>query len=252
MVAKIILCAVVVFGSLISSGVRGAPIDISAGNPGSLSPNAAAATVLTFDDLPLGSLPYYEFAGGTLTGDGAIEDASLPGEFAQPAGDPTRYLTVSYPSLAGSVLFAFSTAQNFFGLYWGSMDSYNSVTFLNGGVRIASFSGASVAGLTGLVANGDQQSPLSNRYINFYFNDSSFDEVVLSTTNLGFEVDNIAFADPTPAIPEPGTLGLVISFTCLVFLLRICGCMATIGSAARRYGSGLAVGLRGPSRRQSS
>ena len=76
------------------------------------------------------------------------------------------------------------------------MDSWNSITFMKGGQQIATYSGTDVAGLTGLVANGDQQSPSSNRYINFDLGDRSYDKVVLSTANWGFEVDNIAFGDP--------------------------------------------------------
>ena len=218
-----ILCWVIVTlsVSLIPSGVRATTIDISAGDPGSLLPNDPSATVVTFDDLPVGSLPSYGFVGGTLTGDGAIEDTSLPGKFAQPAGDPTGYLTVSYPSAAGTVDFTLSSQANYFGLYWGSMDSYNSITFLENQEQIATFSGAAVADLTGLVANGDQQSSLSNRYINFYLGDNFYNEVVLSTADFGFEVDNIAFGDPPVPIPEPGTLILLGSLLCFILLRRI-------------------------------
>ena len=221
MVAKILFCVIAASVSLISSDGRATPIDISVGAPASLLPNDPSATVLTFDDLPVGSLPSYEFAGGTLMGDGAVEDASLPGKFAPPAGDPTKYLTVSYPAAAGIVDFAFSSQGNYFGLYWGSMDSYNSITFLEDHEQIATFSGAAVAGLTGLVANGDQQSSLSNRYINFYLGDNFYNAVLLSTTDFGFEVDNIAFGDSPLPMPEPGTLILLGSPLYFILLRRI-------------------------------
>src|SRR5262249_44936026 len=63
-----------------------------------------------------------------------------------------------------------------------------------------------VATLTGLVANGDQQSASSNRYIEFNFDAGFYGQVILSTTSYGFEVDNIAFGDPPSPIPEPSTL----------------------------------------------
>jgi hypothetical protein len=205
----IALAVVTAFFSLCSRLVWATPIDIAAGAPGALSPSLPGATVLGFDDLPIGALPSYQFNGGTISGSGAIEDTSLIGKYAQPAGDTTNYLTVSYPSADGAVTFGFANPENYFGLYWGSLDSYNSITFLQNHQQIATFSGTAVAALTGLAADGDQQSPSSNRYINFNLGDAFYDEVMLSTTNFGFEVDNIAFGDPPAPISEPGTLLLL-------------------------------------------
>jgi fibronectin-binding autotransporter adhesin len=94
------------------------------------------------------------------------------------------------------VQLAFTDPQNFFGLYWGSMDDYNSISFLKNQKQIAMFSGTVIASLTGLAANGDQQSPYSNRYVNFNLGEIFYDEVILATTDFGFEVDNIASGDP--------------------------------------------------------
>jgi hypothetical protein len=210
MIMKYLACtAAAVFALLTSDAVRATPIDITAGSPGTLLPNDLSATVLTFDDLAIGSLPAYQFSGGALSGSAAIENTSLVGIYAQPAGDTTNYLSISYPSAAGAVQLAFSSPENYFGLFWGSIDSYNTITFLRDQGQIATFSGATIAGLTGLVADGEQQSPLSNRYINFYLGAVFYDEVILSTANFGFEVDNIAFGDPPVPVSEPGTLMLL-------------------------------------------
>jgi hypothetical protein len=75
---------------------RAASIDIIVGAPGVLLPNYPSATVLSFDDLALGSLPSFIFNGGTLSGSAAIEQTTLAGNYARPAQDTTRYLTVSY------------------------------------------------------------------------------------------------------------------------------------------------------------
>jgi len=181
-------------------------ISVSAEAPGALLPSLPSATILTFDDIPVGRLPSYQFNRGVLSGSGAEEDSSVVAKFAQPAGDATGFLTVSYPSASGAVSLIFTNPQNYFGLYWGSMDSYNSITFLENNELIATYSGTNVATLTGLVANGDQQSASSNRYIEFNFDAGFYGQVILSTTSYGFEVDNIAFGDPPSPIPEPSTL----------------------------------------------
>ena len=77
-------CLLVVFQT-----AQATSIDVSAESPGVLWPSLPSATVLTFDDLPVGSLPSYQFSGGTLSGSGAIEDSSVVGKYAQPAADDT-------------------------------------------------------------------------------------------------------------------------------------------------------------------
>jgi hypothetical protein len=221
MMMKYLACtAAAMFALLASDAARATPIDVTGGPPGTLSPNDLSATILTFDDLALGSLPLYQFSGGALSGSAAIENTSLVGRYAQPAGDTTNYLTVSYPSGAGAVQLVFTSLENYFGLYWASMDSYNTITFLRDQGQLATFSGDAIAGLNGLVADGDQQSPLSNRYVNFDFGAAFYDEVVLSTANFGFEVDNIAFGDPPVPVSEPGTLMLLGSALYGLFIRR--------------------------------
>ena len=181
-------------------------ISVSAEVPGALLPSLQSATVLTFDDIPVGGLPSYQFNRGALSGSGAVEDTSIVDKFAQPAGDATGFLTVSYPSASGAVSLILTNPESYFGLYWGSMDSYNSVTFLEDNQPIATYSGSNIATLTGLAANGDQQSASSNRYIEFIFDAGFYNAVSLSTTGYGFEIDNIAFGDPPVPAFEPGTL----------------------------------------------
>jgi hypothetical protein len=224
---RMFLCTVLacIIG-LISSRAQATPIEVIAGDAGVFSPNNAAATVLTFDGLPVGILPYYQFDGdgsngtATLTGSGAIENTSVIGAFAQPAGIAGNFLTIAYPAAVGTMQFAFSKPQNYFGLYWGSIDSYNSITFRNDGTDFVTLSGTDLANLTGLVANGRWAADSSNRYINFYTGANVFDEVVLSTTNFGFEVANIAYGDPPVPVPEPGSVILLGSLLCGFVVVR--------------------------------
>jgi hypothetical protein len=188
------------------------PIDISAGDPGTLLPSDDSATLLTFNELAVGPLPSYEFDGGTLSGSGAIEDKSEVNKFAQPDGIDGNFLTVSLPEPAGSVQFNFSKPNNYFGLYWGSLDPYNSITFSYRGNSIGTFSGTEIADMLGLTADGHWSSPSSNRYVNFYTGGNPYDEVTLGTTNYAFEVANVAFGDPPTNVPEPSSLALLASF----------------------------------------
>ncbi|MGC2413973.1 MAG: hypothetical protein WA459_14895 [Stellaceae bacterium] len=197
---------VAAFSLLTSQGAQAATIDVTAAADWVTTPSLPSATVLNFDDLALGTLPSLHFNGGSLSGSGAIENTNLHNRFAAPAGDNTKFMTISFPSAAGSVQFFLDAPENYFGLYWGSIDVYNSVEFLNDGHLIATFSGAQVANLTGLLANGDQKSSTSNRYVNFNLGSNFYNEVVLQTSNYGFEVDDIAFGDPPVRVPEPNPL----------------------------------------------
>jgi fibronectin-binding autotransporter adhesin len=52
----------------------------------------------------------------------------------------------------GSEEIAFSALKSSFGLYWGSVDTYNSLAFYDGNVLVATISGADVA--PPMAANG--------------------------------------------------------------------------------------------------
>jgi hypothetical protein len=125
--------------------------------------------------------------------------------YARPVGSDGNYLTVPNPSSNGSATFGLGTAANYFGLLWGSLDTYNSITFLMGNTVVASYTGTQIAALLGLNANGNQQNPSSNAYINFFFGDQLFNAVRLTSTNYAFESDNHAFG---ANVPEPGALAL--------------------------------------------
>ena len=95
---------------------------------------------------------------------------------------------------------------DYFGLYWGSVDTYNHLSFYLGEVLVDTFGGDD---LSPLLANGNQTAWTSNRFINFAFTDGDrFDRVVVNSTDIAFESDNHAFAN-TVSVPEPGTLALL-------------------------------------------
>jgi hypothetical protein len=161
-----------------------------------MTTQVAGATVFDFDS---GVKPDgYSGAGGILS-------SSVSGVAAAPAGDSTSYLSVAYPQAAGIETFtaAAGTSYNYFGLYWGSIDAYNSLRFYSGDTLIANVTGVDVI-QTGTTL-GDQISAGANRYVNFLFDGETFDRIEFETTNFAFESDNHAVA----SVPEPATSALM-------------------------------------------
>lgn len=161
-----------------------------------MTTQVAGATVVDFNT---GTLPAYYVGQGSVT-------SVSSGQTAAPAGDATPYLSVAYPLQSGTMTATLGTSYNYFGLYWGSMDNYNTLRFYDGADLIATITGSDViaAGTT----LGDQVSAGSNRYVNFTFTDAKYNKIQLSTSEYAFETDNHAFAN-VRAVPEPGTLMLM-------------------------------------------
>lgn len=157
--------------------------------------------------------------GTTASGGGSrFVTGDLSGRYAAPyisdgaaAGtdNPTVYLSVPGTSSSGEVTMQLDETFTYFGLFWGSIDSYNTITFLLDGVTVASYGGADVIGPN--IANGNQTAPGTNTYVNF-FDLAAFDAVRLASTGYAFELDNIALANIVPLasidVPEPAALGL--------------------------------------------
>ena len=139
-----------------------------------------------------------------------IVSGSASGSYAAPAyfngtsnvSDTTNYMSVPRAGSSLSSLTNNVTATNlggdysYFGIWWGSMDTYNTLTFLDNNNSVAPITGAMLAAP---LANGDQFTPGTNRYVNFYFQDGSFDSFMMTSTQFAFEADNIAIATPEPS-----------------------------------------------------
>ena len=193
--------------------------------------SAQAMTLVSSSNGPdTGPLPgqtvLYDFESGTpagLSGNFAIVQGSVAGQYAAPLGDDTHYLTVPLNGSTGSATLALAQPLTSLSLYWGSIDTYNTISFADaGGNSLGSFTGADIPPAP---ADGSQGNALNNRRVNFDFGGSSASSVTFASGNKAFEVDNIA-----GSVPEPTTWAMLIAG------------MGMVGAAARRRrSSGIVV-----------
>jgi hypothetical protein len=78
---------------------------------------------------------------------------SVPSQAAQPFGITSDFLSIPNPIRSGTAAFGLGADYNYFGLYWGSIDTYNTLSFWNDGSQVASFTGSQVAPSLQMVAN---------------------------------------------------------------------------------------------------
>jgi len=162
------------------------------------STNPVFTNVETFDTFQ--TQPTWTWGGSFEVLSGSKGTAAKPwmdinGNYATVPSDTSNF-NPNYATIA------FNGVYNNFGLYWGSMDSYNTLTFYLGTTVVASFTGDN-ATIPNYQANGDQQNYKTNHYVNI-LNLPAFDNIKMTSTQYAFEVDNIAVG-----VPEPGTLLLL-------------------------------------------
>jgi hypothetical protein len=106
--------------------------------------------------------------------------------------DATTFLTTG--TGVGRAILTFAPSK-YFGLLWGSIDSYNSLDFYNGDTLIGTVTGSDVTS----TPNGNQGAQ-GTRYVNI-FSDATFNKVVMrSEQAYAFEFDNVAVPEPTTMV----------------------------------------------------
>ncbi len=122
----------------------------------------------------------------------------------------TPYLVVpgTTGQLPGSATLNLASAVGNLSFYWGSIDSFNTVSFYSGtsggGTLLGTFAGSAI---TGAPADGSQLNPANNRRVFFNFGGATAQSIVFTSTSRAFELDDVA----TTAVPEPAVWATLIT-----------------------------------------
>lgn len=187
-------CAIAIVASNANAGLM---FTVEAG--GQMTSTQTGVTEVDFNDGTIGS-----YTNGSPS-QYSIFSKSQKGS-AQPYGIDSKFLSVPNPVSNGSASFKLNGEYNYFGLYWGSVDTYNGIEFFLDGESVGEIWGGHVS--PPLLANGNQGSYTSNRYVNFFFDGGdTFDSITLTSNGYAFETDNHAYGNVS--VPEPGSLALL-------------------------------------------
>ncbi|WP_296049869.1 PEP-CTERM sorting domain-containing protein [uncultured Alteromonas sp.] len=167
----------------------------------------------------------------------AVRKGSVTNVAAAPANDTTCYgyatnngqgtatISFDYTNLLDyySSLYGSSTQLGitYLGFYWGSVDVYNDFYFYSGGSLVSSITGAALLSQLG-GSSGNQTSPDSNAYVNIAFSIAEqFDTLVINTSDIAGEFDNIVIGLSTREIPvsAPGAT-LILLFASVMIASR--------------------------------
>jgi hypothetical protein len=159
----------------------------------------SAATAIDFES---------SFAGvGSFTGDFGTFTTNVSGVAAAPfpTGGSTTYGSVgsSVAPIYGSAELTLVNVASYFGLYWGSVDTYNTIAFYDAAHNLL----GSKTGIDVLSPANGYQGTGGSAYANFTFGPGqSVKYVDFTSTSAAFEFDNIA----VKGVPEASTWAMMI------------------------------------------
>jgi hypothetical protein len=172
--------------------------DAALGNGGFTSPYSNVV-VETFEGQPLA----WSWSGNYAIITGTANDNSAPWWYPTGARDLTKYVTVPTPGGLGQannfVVVNLGGTYNYLGLWWGSMDTYNTLEILTSGGWLSLGTGSTFSS-----GNGAQELAETNKYVNF-LGLPDFTQFRMTSSNYAFEADNIAVG----VVPEPTTMLLL-------------------------------------------
>jgi hypothetical protein len=206
--------------------------------------SVAGATTINFESgAPTSGPAIYSAPGVGPT----VVSGNMANVFAAPSDDYTKYLTVApFGDWRGNnpVTISFTEKIDYFGLYWGSWDNYNSIAFYQDNTLLKLFTGNDILasqsyqdntllntllklfpGNDVLVSQIYQDKTLLKLFtdnyvsaanINFYTNffaetNEFFNKVVLGSSAPAFETDNHAYR-VAESVPEPTTILGTLAF----------------------------------------
>jgi hypothetical protein len=181
--------------ALALSSAANAGITLTGNVPG-VNPYSGPAPTYTFDP---GSRPLVT-GGGFVTGTNGIL-------YAQPYGSSGYYYAVGpSTSTTGTIDLSSFADINSISFLWGSVDSYNTLQFLDASMNIlASFSGNDIFD----PANGNRTNPNTNPIVTFSLTGTDASDLtylrLISSSN-SFEIDNLLVR----SVPEPATWALML------------------------------------------
>lgn len=154
---------------------------------------------------PVG-VTFQNISGSTNVMTGSNGDGANPFGF----GPLNQYVSV----LGNSELKISFKSTSAVGFYWGSIDAYNAIVFYNGDKQVYELTGAYADLQTPLLANGDQGSFNSNRFV-LFTSDEAFDSIRIKSGQNSFEFDNLVTAPQleillASPVPEPSTWAMMI------------------------------------------
>lgn len=111
-----------------------------------------------------------------------------------PTGLETRNYFSTQPK--GDITISYGQNQQYFGVMWGSVDSYNTLAFYNNDRLVEQVTGRDVTSNP-----SGSQAARGTYFANFNFNgDTSFNRVVFTSSSPAFEFNMVAFSTRTQAI----------------------------------------------------
>ena len=164
-------------------------------NEGTMSSQAGVTTV-NFDNGALPSNFSTPNAGSAMVVNGTVN-----GTYVEPQNDTSDYLTTGTSSVTINLAAA---PVNYFGLDWGTVDTYNTIALTEVNGTVDTFTGTQAAATAGIPSNGT-----TDAYINLFGSaGTAWKSVTLSSSNYAFEADNVAYGN-VAAAPEPATWSML-------------------------------------------